>query len=122
MTAQMQSRHSMVFKHSFGFKPGLRLGPGHSEVGEFSSLPCHVQSELARPRSGLRSPGAGDTDLNFDSLKSEGEHRLRGEEDSICSELLMTKLFPGPRHHHGRLTIASRDVVTVNGRDTNNNG
>ena len=92
MTAQMQSRHSMVFKHSFGFKPGLRLGPGHSEVGEFSSLPCHVQSELARPRSGLRSPGAGDTDLNFDSLKSEGENRHRGE-DSVSNELLMTKPF-----------------------------
>ena len=84
MTAQMQSRHSMVFKHSFGFKPGLRLGgpgagAGHTlghtltDVGEFSSLPCHVQSEL-------RSPGATDTDLNFDSLKSEGENRRGGED------------------------------------------
>ena len=79
----------MVFKHSFGFKPGLRLGPGHSEVGEFSSLPCHVQSELARPRSGLQSPGAGDTDLNFDSLKSEGENRLRGEDSISSGELLI---------------------------------
>ena len=77
MTAQMQSRHSMVFKHSFGFKPGLRLGPGHhnTDVGEYSSLPCHVQSGIMGPRS----PGVTDTDLNFDSLKSEGEHRRPGE-------------------------------------------
>ena len=78
MTAQMQSRHSMVFKHSFGFKPGLRLGPhghGHTDVGEYSSLPCHVQSGIMGPRS----PGVTDTDLNFDSLKSEGEHRRAGE-------------------------------------------
>ena len=79
MTAQMQSRHSMVFKHSFGFKPGLRLGPGHpghTDVGEYSSLPCHVQSGIMGPRS----PGVTDTDLNFDSLKSEGEHRRAGEQ------------------------------------------
>ena len=77
MTAQMQSRHSMVFKHSFGFKPGLRLGPGHghTDVGEYSSLPCHVQSGIMGPRS----PGVTDADLNFDSLKSEGEHRRPGE-------------------------------------------
>ena len=95
MTAQMQSRHSMVFKHSFGFKPGLRLGPGHSEVGEFSSLPCHVQSELARPRSGLRSPGAGDTDLNFDSLKSEGEHRRAGEDRTFRKDLIISHQSSG---------------------------
>ena len=77
----MQSRHSMVFKHSFGFKPGLVLGAGmgagHAapDPGEFSSLPCHVQSEVTRPRA-----ETADTHLNFDSLKSEGETRLRGED------------------------------------------
>ena len=75
----------MVFKHSFGFKPGLRLGAGlgshaHSEAGEFSSLPCHVQTDLARPKPGLQFPGEVDTEQNFDSLKCEGESGFRGKD------------------------------------------
>ena len=79
MTTQLQSRPStMVFKQSFGFKPGLRVtGAGRgrgraasSEGAGYCSLPCTT---------------------GLDSLKSEADTH-KGEETDKCQTYSCCKI------------------------------
>ena len=119
MTTKMSSQPpAVMFKTNFGFRgSGLRnpLFTGSNPVQgvQYSSLPCHVQGDLC------------DNENNYESLKYEGEQqssKKRGKEDKLTSESDHQRSFVAGPRKPSRMTFQTRDVVTVNGRDTNNNG